>query len=335
MPKVDSSHQANLDPLIETCLSLISRLQRFGTHTLASRDVRQELADLIQTKLRDLDSEFARHKSTCPRDTASQITLESYTEQIANLRVLYRKAQVTSAKNVEKSLLKERQMLFEGRKEVKEEASEKTVLNKSRDITQSLKRVHQLASQNVLRGEMHLESLDQSSRDMQMLQQKYTTFDVLLAGSKKLVRHLEQADKQDRILMMASMGFLALVVAWILYRRVLKLPLMIISWPLLKLFGIVRGSGPKIPKPSSGNPVEALVETLVDTLVDSVVEATPSVSLETLAETLETALSSTVAAEIDLDIPVVSEPLDDTLPDSGVPEHLVDEVPEVPIRDEL
>lgn len=320
---------------------------------MASRDVRQELADLIQTKLRDLDSEFARYKAKCPRDTASQITLESYTEQIANLRVLYRKAQVTSAKNVEKSLLKERQMLFEGRKEVKEEASEKTVLNKSRDITQSLKRVHQLASQNVLRGEMHLESLDQSSRDMQMLQQKYTTFDVLLAGSKKLVRHLEQADKQDRILMMASMGFLALVVAWILYRRVLKLPLMIISWPLLKIFGIVRGSGPKIPKQSSGN-VESLVESLVDTLVDTVVEATPSVSLETLVETLETALSSTIAAEIDLDIPVVSEPLDDTLPDSGVPEfvveeHLVDEdevpeavevpevpeVPDTPIRDEL
>ncbi|KAG5360893.1 Protein transport protein [Yarrowia sp. B02] len=314
---------SNLDPLIETCLSLISRLQRFGTHSLASRDVRQELADLIQTKLRDLDSEFARYKATCPRDTASQIVLESYTEQIANLRVLYRKAQVTSAKNVEKSLLKERQMLFEGRKEVKEEASEKAVLNKSRDITESLKRVHQMASQNVLRGEMHLESLDQSSRDMQMLQQKYTTFDVLLAGSKKLVRHLEQADKQDRILMMASLGFLALVVAWILYRRVLKLPLMILTWPLLKLFGIVRGSGPKMPK-NPNNPAEALVDTLVDTLV----EATPSVSIdtlvETLVETLETAVASSAAADIDLEIPVVSEPLDETLPDSGAP-----------IRDEL
>lgn len=104
---------------------------------------------------------------------------------------------------------------------------------------------------------------------------------------------------------------------------------MIITWPLLKLFGIVRGSGPKIPK-NPGNPVQGLV----DTLVDTVVEATPSVGMETLVdtlvETLETALSSTIAADIDLELPVVSEPLDDTLPDSGVPEQK-----EVPIRDEL
>lgn len=323
-----------LDNLIETSLSLISRLNRFGTSSLASREVRQELADLIQAKLREMDTEFARVKSHGGRDIQSQAAIESYSEQVQDIRILFRKAQVASKKNVEKSLLKERQLLFEGRKETKEKASEKTVLKKSSDITSGLKRVHAMAQGNVLRGEMHLESLEQSSQDMQQLQQKYTSFDVLLAGSKKLVQHLEQADRQDRIFMMLSLGFLGLVVSWILYRRVLKLPLMIITWPLLKVFGLVKGK----PDVKQMGPKRGVVETVVQTVVETVAESLATSSV--VEAIIEASLASTVLDSVLTDLAdstaipdsadVIVE-VDESLPDSAVPKEETQDA----LRDEL
>lgn len=97
-------------------------------------------------------------------------------------------------------------------------------MSKSEDITATLKRVHQLAQTEAVKASLNIEELEQSTRNMGQLDLKYSVFENVLGTSQKLIKHLEQADKWDRTCMLASLGFLALVVAWIVWRRLLKAP---------------------------------------------------------------------------------------------------------------
>lgn len=103
---------------------------------------------------------------------------------------------------------------------------EKKALSKSEDITVTLKRVHQLAQTEAIKSSLNIEELEQSTRSMAQLDLKYSVFQNVLGTSQKLIKHLEQADKWDRTCMLASLGFLALVVTWIIWRRLLKAPVM-------------------------------------------------------------------------------------------------------------
>lgn len=61
---------------------------------------------------------------------------------------------------------------------------------------------------------------------MTQLDLKYSLFENVLGTSQKLIKHLEQADKWDRTCMLLSLGFLGLVVLWIIWRRLLKAPVL-------------------------------------------------------------------------------------------------------------
>lgn len=61
---------------------------------------------------------------------------------------------------------------------------------------------------------------------MTQLDHKYSLFENVLGTSQKLIKHLEQADKWDRTCMLFSLGFLGLVVLWIIWRRLLKAPIL-------------------------------------------------------------------------------------------------------------
>lgn len=108
-------------------------------------------------------------------------------------------------------------------------------VSKSEDITATLRRVHQMAQGEVLKGELNIEELDSSTKALRDLENKYSAVDVLLNGSRRLVQVLEEADKGDRRRIQFSLGFLAVVLAWIVYRRVLKLPLKILFWNIVNL----------------------------------------------------------------------------------------------------
>jgi protein transport protein SEC20 len=97
-------------------------------------------------------------------------------------------------------------------------------LAKSEDITATLKRVHQLAQTEAMKATLNIEELEQSTRNLTQLDLKYSIFQSALGTSHKLIKHLEQADKWDRTCMLASLGFLGLVLVWIIWRRILKAP---------------------------------------------------------------------------------------------------------------
>lgn len=125
---------------------------------------------------------------------------------------------------------------------------------KSEDITQVLQRMHEMAQGEILKGELNISELDMSSRTLRELQEKYSGVDILLNGSKRLVKVLDEADKWDRRCMLASLGFLAFVMCYIVYRRILSGPLKVLVWSLLKLFGIAKLFTPKNSSPVQTGP---------------------------------------------------------------------------------
>lgn len=111
---------------------------------------------------------------------------------------------------------------------------------KTESLTQILNRMHNVAQEEVIKGELNISELDTSSKTLTELQSKYSAVDVLLNGSKRLVKVLDEADKWDRRLMLASLGFLAFAFAYVIYRRILHGPMKLLFWVLLRLIGLSR-----------------------------------------------------------------------------------------------
>lgn len=113
-------------------------------------------------------------------------------------------------------------------------------LTKSKDITQTLRRIHQMAQNEVLRSELNIEELDVGSSSLVALQQRYSVVDVLLNGSRQLVKLLDEADAWDRRKMQLALGFLAACVVWVLWQRVIGPPIRFLLWTFLKVIGVVK-----------------------------------------------------------------------------------------------
>lgn len=142
-------------------------------------------------------------------------------------------------------------------------------LTKSKDITQTLRRIHQMAQGEVLRSELNVQELDVGSSGLVELQQRYSVVDVLLNGSRQLVKVLDEADAWDRRKMQFALSFLAACLAWVLWRRVFGPPIRFLIWSFLKLIGVVKYGAswaPEFPQ----NALKSTADTLLATSAASV-----------------------------------------------------------------
>jgi protein transport protein SEC20 len=88
---------------------------------------------------------------------------------------------------------------------------------------------------------LSLETLEQSSQTVRGLETHYSGFDVLLGGSRRLIRELERADKMDRWLIFAGLAVFLAVCGWILWKRLVRGPVGMVVWGVSKLVGGRKG----------------------------------------------------------------------------------------------
>lgn len=220
-------------------------------------------------------------------------------------------------------------------------------VSKSEDITTTLRRVHQMAQGEVLKAELNIEELDSSTKALKDLENKYSAVDVLLNGSRRLVQVLEEADKGDRRRIRLSLGFLAAVLGWIVYRRVLKLPLKILFWNIVNLTRLGKWATGLARKTGMGKEQLLAFETALDNKEHNVLDIDPDSidlafgrdPLTTLTDPVETAEAEAhVHTEIS-ELPVELELNEFELPDDDIstpgeipatePEVETEEVPPV------
>lgn len=149
--------------------------------------------------------------------------------------------------------------LFAGRSQSQTDDNEKPideqVLTQNQNITSSLKATKQLMTMSVMQTELNIDSLDQQSRDLSKLNDKLIDLESVLLKSRQIVKFIEKQDKHDKRRIYLSIGFLLLCSAWVLWRRVLKLPVKILLWSLLKFFGVFNWVVSKYPSSSMGKQI--------------------------------------------------------------------------------
>lgn len=245
-------------------LDLIVQLGQFR----GSQDAREELVSGIQTRMRNYDNslEALEFEINDVTDAAAQrqylVSLDRLKENLKLSRSKFRAAQFQARENDRMSLRQQREALF-GDAESRSKDTDKfhnmsnddRVLEASHDITASIRRMHHMAQTEALKSSINVEELDASTKQLKQLESKYTAFDVMLSGSQRLIRHLEQADRWDRIYMQAALAFLGGVVLWILWHRILwrllrifVLPIVkLVLWPVLKLVGRTHAQSQESP----------------------------------------------------------------------------------------
>lgn len=144
-----------------------------------------------------------------------------------------------------------------------------------------------------MKSSLNIEELEQSTRNLSQLDLKYSVFQNVLGTSQRLIKHLEQADKWDRTCMLASLGFLALVLTWIVWRRILKPPVYL----LLSVIRVFIFSGKKVAQVVTPNGTKSAIVDIantvetIETLTETIIDATSTL--------LENAVTSIVEAATD------------------------------------
>lgn len=192
-----------------------------------------------------------------------------------------------------------REQLFAGRSMAQEETGEKPieeqVLTQNKNITNSLKLTKQLMTMSVMQTELNTETLEQQTRDLHKVNDKLVDLDSLLNKSRQIVKFIEKQDKRDKRRIYFSIGFLLLCLAWVIWHRILKLPVKMLTWSLLKVLGVVSWFTTKkeLTDPISSYPTltheqevyslpleSSVLSSETPTLIEDVIDATSSEIIE-------------------------------------------------------
>ncbi|KAK9451461.1 Sec20-domain-containing protein [Limtongia smithiae] len=255
----------NLANLHAVIAQQISRLANLSTD---DESVRAQLAAKIHGLLREADARaetagvllqnFKDDDSDMGPSSVSRVALAGRLYEVRQDlkldRSSYRKAQLTSREATLKSARHERELLFaktvpSSTASAPQQSVSSRTLHAAEDATASLRRTHQLLEAEIARSAISLDVLEESNTSLRKLTTQYTAFDAVLGTSRRVIAVLEQADKWDRIYMLAAIGLLLLVLAWIVWRRILKGPVRLVIWTAVKggraVTWAVSGSGRK------------------------------------------------------------------------------------------
>lgn len=195
--------------------------------------------------LPDIYGDKTRQLKNALRDTQ----LKSYTleeEFIHNQRI--NKFGIVPER--EKTIAEMRNELFGGRleeaeKELEEKNVEEQIMQQNKSITTSLQSTRQLMTSSILQTELNIDSLEQQTKDLSSFDSLLTDLASTLKKSRNIVKFIEKQDRQDKNRIYMSVGFLLICCAWVIWRRILRVPVRLLLWSMLKTFRIFLWLMPK------------------------------------------------------------------------------------------
>ncbi|KAF5593609.1 transport membrane glycoprotein Sec20 [Fusarium subglutinans] len=123
----------------------------------------------------------------------------------------------------------------------------------SANVTNALRRTHDLIQAELARSEFAHETLTESSAALKQLNESYGSLDAMLASSKDLLGTLLRSQKSDTWYLQTTFYMLACTLGWLLFRRLLYGPMWWIVWlPLRLIFGLGTSAGSAMMHAGSG-----------------------------------------------------------------------------------
>ncbi|KAH7269927.1 uncharacterized protein BKA55DRAFT_550068 [Fusarium redolens] len=123
----------------------------------------------------------------------------------------------------------------------------------SANVTNALRRTHDLIQAELARSEFAHETLTESSAALKQLNESYGSLDTMLASSKDLLGTLLRSQKSDTWYLQTTFYMLACTLGWLLFRRLLYGPMWWIVWlPLRLMLGLGTSAGSAVMHAGSG-----------------------------------------------------------------------------------
>ncbi|KAI0136321.1 hypothetical protein BJ170DRAFT_6852 [Xylariales sp. AK1849] len=213
----------------------------------------EEDLELLQEEVIDIRPlKYLEHDKDRLRDGAERLKGELHSCQI-----LLRKAQISAKENLQRAQKRERELLWASfsqprsargsgassplpagkprRKQRSEMSKDEQQVAASSDVTQALRRTHDMMASELSRSDFARKTLQESTAALSQLSESYSSLDTLLSSSRDLLATLMRSQKSDTWYLETSFYMLAVTIGWLSFRRFLYGPMWWLVWLPLKL----------------------------------------------------------------------------------------------------
>lgn len=267
----DSSISLKIGNLYEKIESDISDLEFIQLPTLPNNSFRKSIEfQLFRIKERynDLQSDFRAKKVQEKRKHLDSLYIKSFDPL---------ELSIESGEN-EATVAIEGTISFNDNN-LENLSNQEKLLQQNNVLTDKLQNVNAMLKSTLLAGEMNLSELDHSTKSLSELSDSYQMFGSILNKTNSLVKEINKASKEERVMIYRAIYFFITVCCWILWRRIFKRPVLLVLWlifsPLKLLFG--RGNSTKT-EPTLASVTSSLIATAT-TLASEVLNSTLEESL--------------------------------------------------------
>ncbi|KAI1386975.1 Sec20-domain-containing protein [Hypoxylon trugodes] len=219
--------------------------------------LREEIVDVRPGK----NGSGSQHDKERLKEGANRLELE-----LQNCRKAFRRAQITAKHNLQQAQRQERELLYASfsnprsgassplptdptttnstttaanlltrRKPRPQQTKEEQLISASSDVTDSLRRTHDLMASELAKSDFAHNALRESTAALSQLSDTYGSLDAMLASSRALLTTLLKSQKTDTWYLQSAFYLLLGTVCWLVFRRLLWGPTWWLVWLPLKL----------------------------------------------------------------------------------------------------
>ncbi|KAI1206422.1 Sec20-domain-containing protein [Annulohypoxylon truncatum] len=181
-------------------------------------------------------------------------------QELQNCRRAFRRAQISAKRNLQLAQRQERELLYASfsttrsgastpavaeaaaslpsrRKPQKrsEMSKEEQMISASNDVTESMRRAHDLMAAELSKSDFAHNTLKESTASLSQLSENYSSLDTMLSNSRALLGTLLKSQKTDTWYLQSAFYLLVVTIGWLIFRRLLWGPTWWLVWLPLKL----------------------------------------------------------------------------------------------------
>lgn len=167
------------------------------------------------------------------------------------------------------------------------------LLTTNKKITSTLMRTSHLLQSSVMQSELNLGELQEQTRSMHKLNDRFDSLSGVLHTSSKIVKIINDSSGRERRQIYTGLSFLGLCIAWVLWRRIFKLPVKLALWMWFRFSRALLASLGALPKTKV--PAPMVLNTVAPAIASTATNALSAVS----AESAQTAATEQATASME------------------------------------
>ncbi|KAI2622916.1 Sec20-domain-containing protein [Hypomontagnella submonticulosa] len=180
-------------------------------------------------------------------------------QELQSCRKAFRRAQISAKRNLELAQRQERELLYASFSNPRSGASspavpenalptarrkprartemskEEQMISASNDVTESMRRTHDLMAAELSKSDFAHNTLKESTAALSQLSENYSSLGTMLSSSRALLGTLLKSQKTDTWYLQSAFYLLIVTIGWLIFRRLLWGPTWWLVWLPLKL----------------------------------------------------------------------------------------------------